>query len=133
MKLKALSLAAIGAVAFVAPALAHHSFAMFDAEKTVTLDGTVKEFEWSNPHSWIRVDVADQTGKQLQWALEMNAPAQLTQRGWNPTIIKPGDKITLTMHPLKDGARGGQFVTATLADGRTLSNGGPPNNAQRAP
>jgi len=123
MKLKVLSLAAIGAVAFVAPTLAHHSFAMFDAEKTVTLDGTVKEFEWANPHSWIRVNVADQTGKQLEWAIEMNAPAQLTQRGWNPTIIKPGDKITLTMHPLKDGARGGQFMTATLLDGKTLSNG----------
>jgi hypothetical protein len=126
MQLKVLSLAAIGAVAFVAPALAHHSFAMFDAEKTVTLNGTVKEFEWSNPHSWIRIDVLDQTGKELQWAIEMNAPAQLTQRGWNPTTIKPGDKITLTMHPLKDGARGGQFMTATLADGKSLSNG--PNN-----
>ena len=123
MQLKVLSLAAIGAVAFVAPALAHHSFAMFDAEKTVTLAGTVNEFEWANPHSWIRINVADQTGKELQWAIEMNAPAQLTQRGWSPTIIKPGDKITLTMHPLKDGARGGQFMTATLADGKTLSNG----------
>jgi hypothetical protein len=129
MELKALSLAAIGAVAFVAPALAHHSFAMFDAEKTMTLNGTVTEFEWSNPHSWIRVLVPDQTGKPLQWAIEMNAPAQLTQRGWNPTIIKPGDKITLTMHPLKDGARGGQFVTATLADGKTLSNGTPVGRA----
>ena len=126
MQLKVLSLAAVGAVAFVATALAHHSFAMFDAEKTVTLNGTVKEFEWSNPHSWIRIDVLDQTGKELQWAIEMNAPAQLTQRGWNPTTIKPGDKITLTMHPLKDGARGGQFMTATLADGKSLSNG--PNN-----
>jgi hypothetical protein len=122
MKLEVLSLATIGAVAFVVPALAHHSFAMFDAEKTVTLDGTVNEFEWANPHSWIRINVADQTGKQLQWAIEMNAPAQLAQRGWSPTTIKPGDKITLTIHPLRDGARGGQFMTAKLADGKTLSN-----------
>ena len=126
MKLKVLPLAAIAAIAFVAPALAHHSFAMFDADKTVTLDGIVAEFEWSNPHSWIRVNVADQSGRPLQWAIEMNAPAQLTQRGWNPTIIKPGDKITLTIHPLRDGARGGQFIDAKLAGGQTLSNG--PNN-----
>ena len=104
MKLRVLSLAAIGAVGFVAPALAHHSFAMFDADKTVTLNGTVMEFEWTNPHSWIRIDVADQTGKELQWAIEMNAPAQLTQRGWNPNTIKPGDKITMTGRRVKSGA-----------------------------
>jgi len=98
---------------------------MFDAEKTVTLNGTVKEFEWSNPHSWIRIDVLDQTGKELQWAIEMNAPASLR----SAVGIQP-QSSRATRSPdhasLKDGARGGQFMTATLADGKSLSNG--PNN-----
>ena len=129
MNVKALLLAGI-AVAFAAPAFAHHSFAMFDAEKTVTMQGTVKEFEWTNPHSWIRMMVADQSGKQAQWALEMGSPQQNAQRGWTATSLKPGDKVTVTFHPLKDGSRGGQFMTAVLPNGQQLGNGGQRNNAE---
>ena len=103
---------------------------MFDATKTVTMNGTVKEFEWVNPHSWIRLMVADQAGAERQWALEMGSPGQNAQRGWTPTTLKPGDKISVVMHPLKDGSRGGQFMSATLPNGQTLGNGGRPNNAQ---
>ena len=130
MNFKTLSLATITAFSLAAPAMAHHSFAMFDAEKTVTISGTVKEFEWVNPHSWLRIMVQDQaSGKELQWALEMGSPGQQAQRGWTPTIVKPGDKVTITLHPLKDGSRGGQLLSAALPNGQQLGNGGRPNNA----
>jgi hypothetical protein len=128
MNFKAASLAAIAAFALAVPASAHHSFAMFDADKTVSLTGTVKEFEWTNPHAWLRVTVADQSGKQLQWALEMGSPGQMAGRGWKPDSAKPGDKVTITLHPLKDGSRGGQLLTAVLPSGQQLNNGGNRNN-----
>jgi hypothetical protein len=127
MNLKTVSLAAVTLCAFAAPALAHHSFAMFDADKTVTMVGTVKEFEWTNPHSWLRITVEDQ-GKTLQWALEMGSPAQQARVGWKPDSVKAGDKVTVTIHPLKDGSRGGQFMSAVLPGGQKLGNGGQRNN-----
>ena len=121
MNLKLLSMSAILASAIAMPALAHHSFAMFDADKTITVTGTVKEFEWTNPHAWVRVMVMDQaTGKPVQWGFELGPPAQQIRRGWKADSLKPGDKFTLKMHPLRDGSRGGQLVEATLPDGRTL-------------
>ena len=129
MNFKAFSLAAVAALALAMPASAHHSFAMFDADKTVTVTGTVKEFEWTNPHAWLRIMVADQTaGKPLQWALEMGSPGQQAGRGWKPDSVKPGDKVTITLHPLKDGSRGGQLLTAMLPGGQQLTNGGQRNN-----
>jgi hypothetical protein len=127
MQIKTIGLAVIAAAAFAAPALAHHSFAMFDADKTVTVKGVVKEFEWVNPHSWLRVTIQDQaTGRATQWAFEMGPPPQQIRRGWKPDSLKPGDPVTLTMHPLRDGSRGGQLLTATLPDGRTLGGVGAP-------
>ncbi len=125
MNFKALSLAAVAAASFAAPALAHHSFAMFDADKTITMTGTVKEFEWTNPHSWLRVMIDDKaTGKPAQWAFEMGSPGQQARVGWKPDSVKPGDKVTVMIHPLKDGSRGGQFITAILPSGTMLGNGG---------
>src|SRR5215471_6044618 len=129
MTFKALVLTTTLALGIAAPALAHHSFAMFDSDKTVMLSGTVKEFEWTNPHSWIRINVADANGTERQWAIEMNSPAQNAQRGWKSDTLKPGDKIGLTIHPLKDGSRGGQFMSAQLPDGKTLANAGARYNA----
>jgi hypothetical protein len=121
MNFKSFSLAAIAAVAFAAPAFAHHSFAMFDATKTVTLKGSVKEFEWTNPHSWLRVNVVDEkTGKSLLWALEMSSPARLTTMGMHSDSVHAGDTVSVTFHPMKDGTRGGQFIQATLADGKAV-------------
>lgn len=129
MNFQRLSLAAIAVFAVAMPASAHHSFAMFDADKTVSISGTVKEFEWTNPHAWLRVMVQDQaSGKQLQWALEMGSPGQQAGRGWKPDSVKPGDKVTITLHPLKDGSRGGQLLSAVLPSGQQLSNGGNRNN-----
>jgi hypothetical protein len=114
-------------LAITAPAFAHHSFSMFDQDKTVTMKGTVKELEWTNPHSWLRVMIVDQTnGKALQWAFEMGPPAAQIARGWKPDSLKPGDTVTVNVHPLKDGSRGGQLVNATLPDGRTVGGAGAP-------
>ncbi len=121
MNLKAVALGACAVVACVTPAPAHHSFAMFDAEKTVTLQGTVKEFEWTNPHSWLHIMATDaQTGQQGVWALELSSPARLKRMGMSADSVKPGDTISVTFHPLKDGARGGQFLQATLPGGKQI-------------
>jgi len=128
MNVKTVSLVAVTLCAFAAPALAHHSSAMFDADKTVTMNGTVKEFEWTNPHSWLRVMIDDSSGKSLQWAIEMGSPAQQARVGWKPDSVKPGDKVSVTIHPLKDGSRGGQFMSAVLPNGQKLGNGGQRNN-----
>ena len=126
MKLKATVLASAIA-AFAGPALAHHSFSMFDHEKTMTLSGTVKEFEWTNPHAWLHIVATDEkTGKPVEWSFEMGGVGQVAQQGWKPDSVKPGDKITVQMHPLKDGSRGGQYLNATLADGHTFKQAGPP-------
>ena len=121
MNFKALSLATVAAIAIAAPAFAHHSFAMFDAEKTLTMKGTVKEFEWTNPHSWLRVTVMDEkTGKPLLWALEMSSPARLTTMGMHADSVRAGDAVSVTFHPMRDGTRGGQFIQATLPNGKAV-------------
>ena len=121
MKFRALSLATIAAAIFVMPASAHHSFAMFDATKEVTMQGTVKEFEWTNPHSWLRVTVNDaKTGKPVLWALELSSPARLTTMGMHADTVKVGDVVSVTFHPMKDGTRGGQFMAAKLPNGKNI-------------
>jgi hypothetical protein len=121
MKFKALSLAATAIFALAVPASAHHSFAMFDATKDVTLKGTVKEFEWTNPHSWLRVTVVDEkTGKPVLWALELSSPARLTTMGMHRDSVKAGDQVSVTFHPMKDGTRGGQFMAAVLPGGKNV-------------
>jgi len=127
MKLSTLGLASVMAAAFVAPALAHHSFAMFDADKTITVSGTVQQLEWTNPHTWLRVMVVNkESGKSERWGFEMGPPAQQIRRGWESDSLKPGDSVTLDMHPLKDGSRGGQLVSAILPDGRKVGGAGAP-------
>jgi hypothetical protein len=121
MNLKALSLSVLAAAALTAPALAHHSFAMFDAQQTVTLEGTVKEFEWVNPHSWLRVVVKDEkTGQQALWALELSSPSRLVTMGMRADSVKPGDVVSVTFHPMRNGSRGGQFIQAVLPDGKKV-------------
>jgi hypothetical protein len=133
MQFKALGVALVAAVGSITPALAHHSFSMFDADKTVTMTGTVKQFEWSNPHSWLRVMVEDQsTGKAVQWMFEMGSPVQQERVGWTRDSLKPGDQVTVTMHPLKDGSRGGGLLTATLPNGKTVGNGGLRPDSERS-
>ena len=129
--------AAIALALIVVPsaAPAHHSFAMFDAEKKITLDGTVKEFQWTNPHSWILMMVPNAQGTPEQWAIEMGAPGGLARQGWVPKTLTPGMKVTAVIHPLKDGTHGGQFMAVTLPDGSTKGNpyGAANANAGAAP
>ena len=121
MNVKVISLAAFTVVALAAPALAHHSFAMFDAEKTTTLQGTVKEFEWVNPHSWLRISVMDEkSGKPAVWAFEMSSTSRLVTMGMHADTVKPGDAVSVTFHPMKDGTRGGQFIQAKLPNGKEV-------------
>ena len=120
MRVPSLSLAAVAAALFAAPALAHHSFAMFDADKTVELVGTVKEFQWTNPHSWLQVMVTDAKGETKEWSLEMGSPGGLARNGWRPKTVVSGDKVTVSIHPLKDGSAGGQLLKVKLPDGREL-------------
>ncbi|PWU11461.1 MAG: hypothetical protein C5B51_02565 [Terriglobia bacterium] len=112
-----------GLVAVGRPAVAHHSFAMFDMSKRVTLNGTVTEFEWTNPHSYIEIDVPDEKGAVKHWSIEMGSPSILQQSGWKFNSLKHGDKATLTMNPLKNGQAGGFLLQVTLPDGRVLGNG----------
>lgn len=114
-------LAAAVLAGIVGPAYAHHSFAMFDGTKTMTMTGTLKELEWSNPHAWIRIEVADAaTGQSEEWSFEMGSPGQLGAKGMKPDSIKPGDKIVIKAHPMKDSSHGGQFMTVAFADGRPV-------------
>ena len=122
MKLSTIMLAGAAIAMSASAALAHHSFAMFDAEKNVKLDGTVKEFQWTNPHSWILMMVKNAQGVEEQWAIEMGGPAGLARQGWVPKTLTPGMKVSAIIHPLKDGTRGGQFMAVTLPDGTLKGN-----------
>jgi hypothetical protein len=117
-------------------ASAHHSFAMFDQTKQITLTGTVSEFQWTNPHAYIEVDVPDEKGAVKHWSVEMGSPSILMQSGWKFKDLKHGDKVTVKISPLKDGKPGGLLVQATLPDGRILGNGpgrGPTQPTSGAP
>jgi hypothetical protein len=129
MKLKTIVLAGTAALAFAAPALAHHSFSMFDNQKVVELSGTVKELEWTNPHSWLRIIVENETTHQpQQWSIELASTGQQARIGWNPEIVKPGDKVSVEINPLRDGTRGGTLLLITLPDGTKLGHGGQRGN-----
>jgi hypothetical protein len=101
------------------PATAHHSGAMFDDRKSITLSGTVKEFQWTNPHCWIQVLVPG-PGETVEWSVEMGAPFELLRTGLRPRTLKPGDKITVVVHPMRDGKPAGLFVSAVGPDGKPL-------------
>jgi hypothetical protein len=107
-------------------AFGHHSFAMFDLDKEVTLEGSVKELQWGNPHVWLQVFVPDANGAAVEWSFEMGAPGMLARTGWKSSTLKANDKVTVIMNPLKDGGHSGRLVRVTLPDGRVLGPGGPP-------
>jgi hypothetical protein len=122
MKFAASALACLTAAISASPAFSHHSFAMFDVDKTMTLQGTVKEFQWTNPHAWILLDVANR-GHVAQWAIELNGPSGLSRQGWKPKTLTPGMPVSVTLHPLWDGTNGGRFLELTLPDGTVMGHG----------
>jgi hypothetical protein len=103
-----------------APAMSHHSTTAYDHSKTIVLTGTVKEFQWTNPHSWVQLIVIDDQGKTTEWAIETGSPNLNLRHGWTRTTLKPGDKVTLTIYPHRDGNPHGSLAFAKLADGRVL-------------
>ena len=107
-------------LALTVPALAHHSAAGIDRTKTLVVAGTVKEFRWTNPHSWIDIDVTDDKGATKTWSVEMTSPAFLLRAGWKSSTIKTGDKVSVTLRPFRNGDPGGLFVSVTLPDGRVM-------------
>jgi hypothetical protein len=109
----------MAALLFALPGLAHHSGAMFDNKTSLTLTGTVKAFQWTNPHCWIQVLVPGEQGP-TEWSVEMGSPSQLYRGGWKQGTVKPGDTITVVVHPMRDGTKGGLFVSAVGKDGKPL-------------
>ena len=116
-----LGCACVVVLASVVPMAAHHSPAAFDRTKEVKLVGTVKEFRWQNPHTWIEVIVLDEKGKEVVWGVELTSPTYLIRAGWKSNIIKPGDKVTVVVNPVRSGEPSGIFRSLTLADGRVLT------------
>ena len=115
-----------------APVVAHHSGNMFDSQKQQILEGTIKEFQWSNPHIWIQVNVPNAKGGVDEWSVEAGSPNLVGRQGWKRNSFKAGDKVVMTIHPMRNGDPGGSFVSAVFADGHTLG-GVPAAQASAAP
>ena len=115
--MKTAKLSLVSASLVCASAAAHHSFAPMDLERTVTLEGVINEFQWTNPHTWIEIDVLDENGGVERWSVEANSPNQLIRQGWRSTDLAPGDHVTLVINPLRSGKPGGLYRQVTLADG----------------
>jgi hypothetical protein len=111
--------AALALAAAAIPAAAHHSYSMFDMNKTVVLEASVVRFKWQNPHAFIEADVTAPSGTE-RWAIEMTSPNNLAQEGWRRTSLKPGDRVRIWVHPLRSGARGASYAGVRLPDGSTL-------------
>ena len=106
-------------------AFAHHSPVVFDQARKLSITGTVTEFKWGNPHSWIHLEVKDEKGEVGNWGVEMNPANNLARDGWRASTLKPGDTITVTVHPLRNNEKGGQFLSVKLPNGTIMGNQGP--------
>ncbi len=120
MRTASFAAAAVALLAIAPAASAHHSGAMFDRNKERVITGTVKEFNWTNPHASFAVDVVDASGQTSVWDVEMNSPNNLVHDGWKRSTIKPGDKVSVAIYPLRDGRPGGTYVGIALPDGKHL-------------
>ena len=114
--------------ASVGPIAAHHSTVPFDTTKQTTLTGIVKEFDWTNPHTWIWLNVPNDKGGTDLWGVEGMSPNYLGRRGWTKSTIKPGEKITIVGRPMKDGSKAAMFMSATLANGKVMTQSGQPTD-----
>lgn len=125
-KLMAFAAIALGATLFAnGPAAAHHSYAMFDKEKEINSNVVVRTWEFTSPHATLWVYINDATGKPRLWGLEAPGPSALVRNGWDKDTVKPGDKVTVSINPLRDGRNGGSLVRLVLADGRKMGVGEP--------
>ncbi len=124
-----LAAATVGLLAPAAPALAHHSFAMYDNDHQIKLVGTVTRFQWTNPHVYIELENNDTSAKVARWTIECANPGILDRVGWKFNMIKPGDKLTVIVAPLRTGEPGALLKQVTLPDGRVFGNGAPAGKA----
>ena len=115
--LRAALLILLTTVLLPATVSAHHSFAMFDNTREVWLEGTVTEFQWTNPHTWIQIMVTGADGTQVEWSLEGGSPSILSRNGWKRTVLQAGDKVRILIFPLKSGEAGGSFLEVHKEDG----------------
>lgn len=107
-------------------ASAHHSPAVFDRTRQITISGVVREFRWGNPHSWIHLDVADDEGRVSTWSVEMDPATMLGREGWTRRTLEPGDRVEVKIYPLRNDERGGQYVSVELPDGTVMDEDSPP-------
>ena len=120
MKMKTHALLATAVALGAGSALAHHSFAMFDQSQTITLEGEIMDFRWTNPHVFIEINVKNDAGSADEWSIEMTSPEHLSRAGWRPSTLQPGDRVTLNIHPMRDGVKGGQYLSGTGPGGPLL-------------
>ena len=113
-------IAGVMILALSVPAMAHHSTAMFDLQSQMTREATVVALEWTNPHAWLQVTIENEDGEAVQWGLEMGTPAALMREGWRPRAVTPGEKVTVTFNPLRNGEPGGNLVRTVKQDGTVL-------------
>lgn len=131
--LKILPLLALSAT-IPSVASAHHSFAMFDLTKNLSMQGVVKEFSWTNPHVWLTIVAVDAKGAPEEWGFEGGPTALFLRSGWHRDTLKPGDKISLKYHPMKNGSHAGSLDEVTLADGKVMPlgiQGAKPGDAEK--
>lgn len=126
LSLSFMLLMAVAVSSVSTPALAHHSFAMYDRTKVVTLSGTVKSWQFANPHSVLTLDVVE-NGAPVEYTIEGASVNTLIRIGWGPSTFKAGENVTVVMNPMRDGTKVGAFLRATLANGKTLSAGSQTN------
>lgn len=120
MSVKSFTLAGVAVLGLAVPAVAHHSHANYEPQNAIEVTGTVVDYQWINPHTWIYITVMGDDGEPQEWALESGSTGQLTRRGWASDSMQPGDTITALIRPLKDGSYGGVLGTIILADGTAL-------------
>ena len=120
MRVKFAMASAVAVALGTSAALAHHSFSMFDLTKQVTVTGTVKQFQWTNPHAYIQLVAKDSAGKDVEWSMEMGAPMYLYARGWRPRTLKAGQRINVTLNPLRNGKPGGVVRDVTDPQGKAI-------------
>jgi hypothetical protein len=130
----AIIVAALSGGIGMAPVFAHHSFGLYDMSRTVEINGTVAQMEWSNPHCWLFVRVGTSPGSETGYGFEMTSVGEMTRRGWKKTAVKSGDKIKVRYHPLRDGRTGGLMMAVITADGRAIGRApGAANSRDAAP
>jgi hypothetical protein len=118
----------------MAPVFAHHSFGLYDMGRTIEINATVVQMEWSNPHCWLFVRTAAAPGAQTGYGFEMTSVGEMTRRGWKKSAVKPGDRVKVRYHPLRDGRTGGLMMAVITADGRAIGRApGTPNSQDAAP